>query len=162
MRPQQLWMPGDGWLTTNQLLDLQRASGYYDGRAAALPAERRKPAKRTFNTAIRAMRDATILAARARKLVKVTEPVVLVFVHFGSGRRDASSWYLIGKAVEDGLVEAGVLGSDRFDVYATAGASVAADHPLWRERIRVLMGLDTEGKAGLYVGIGTEALYGVL
>jgi len=161
VRPQSLWMPGD-WPTTNQLLDLARATGYYEGRAALLPSERRKRPARSYNQTLQKLRDATILAARARKLFTVTQRVSLAFVHFGSGRRDASSWYLSAKAIEDGLVEAKVLASDRFDVAVTAGTSVAADDRLWRDRVQVLTGIDTEGKVGMFVGIGMEALHGLL
>lgn len=147
-----LWLPGD-FPTTNKLLDLQRATGFLEGAAKEQRTRVRKHAV-TFPKVVAQIRNDTHMRARACRLQPVEGRVPLFFVHMGSGRRDPSSWYLSAKAVEDGLVDAGVLRSDRFNVLCTAGRSVAATDPVWRERIREATGVDPEGKDGMFVTLG--------
>lgn len=114
-----LWVPGD-FPGTNRLLDLQRASGYYAGVARAT----RSRAREAFGFRLEngRIREAVALHARAARLAPVSGPAVLCFGLVPTKRtHDPSAWYLAAKAAEDGLVDAGVLGSDRHDVLATAG-----------------------------------------
>lgn len=152
MTAQALWLPGE-FPTTNRLLDIQRASGFYDGHGAVTGARRRKNAL-DFNKVVSEIRQRAKLQALGARLRPVTSAVPLLFVHLGSGRRDPSSWYLSAKAVEDGLVDARVLASDRFCVTATAGRCAKASDPWWRAEIARLTGVDPEGKEGMFVCLG--------
>jgi len=154
MTGQALWLPGD-FPTTNKLLDLARASGYYQGTQVA---ERRRPRRneQDVNVTLANIRGDTKMRALGARLrpCPADVRVPLLFVHLGSGRRDPSSWYLSAKAIEDGLVDAGVLGSDRFNVAMTAGFCVKATDQRWRDEIERRCHLDTGGVSGMFVLVG--------
>jgi hypothetical protein len=139
-------------------LDLTRASGFYAGRGS-VTGERGRRNTAGVEPILARMRNDAHLSARAARLVPVTSPVTLWFVHMGESprgktRRDPSSWYLSAKAVEDGLTDAGVLPSDRFFVTATAGACKPATDPVWQDTIRHWTGESPGGRAGMFVLIG--------
>jgi hypothetical protein len=158
LKSQALWLPGD-FPTTNKLLDLTRASGFYTGKQVA-EGRRARGNERDVNLTFRQIREATNFHARGRlKPVDVAVPVL--FVHFGSGRRDPSSWYLAAKAIEDGLVDAKILRSDRFYVTATAGRCVKADDPMWRGEVERLCDVDTGGREGMLVMLGVPDGLGI-
>lgn len=142
-----LWLPGD-FPTTNKLLDVQRATGFYEGVNRVRGG---KPPKVTFGKIVKAIRDQTNMTARARRLGPLGHPVRLIFVHLGSGRRDPSSWYLAAKAIEDGLVDAGVIGSDRFGVVYTAGRSVSMLDTRWLDHVAEVTGIRPQGEGMLVV-----------
>jgi hypothetical protein len=149
---QALWLPGE-FPTTNKLLDLTRASGYYAGRRS-LTRERPRKNEAGAEVVIARIRADAHMRARAVRLVPPSAPVSLLFVHLGSGRRDPSSWYLSAKAIEDGLVDAGVLGSDRFDVVGTAGRCAKASDPVWQAEVARLCNVETGGREGMFVALG--------
>jgi hypothetical protein len=155
LKPQALWLPGD-FPTTNKLLDLTRASGFYAGNRRQTGA-RKRPNELEVNDLTAKIRGDVKLRARAARLVPVVEAAPLLFVHFGSGRRDPSSWYLSAKAVEDGLTDAGVLPSDRFSVTCTGGWCVKASDPVWQGEVSRLCGVETRGLDGMLVCVGVPS-----
>jgi len=127
LRTQALWLPGD-FLSTNAMLDLQRAAGYHAGmRHSARGLQRARAAGPAQSYAIEARRIRTYAATLARKHLEPLPAdrwVRLAFYLLGHPRYDASAWYLPAKHVEDGLADAGVIGSDRHDVHSTEGRCV--------------------------------------
>jgi len=112
-----LWIPGTFSLT-NQMLSNLRAAGYARGRAI-------RGAVDAFEQETKAIRRAAKAAVR-RSSFGVLEgvpwdEVELEFWVFGHRKHDPDAWYLLGKAVTDGLGDAGVFASDRFCIGGTAG-----------------------------------------
>lgn len=117
-----LWVPGRFSLT-NAMLDNLRAAGFYQGRSR-LGKRLRAGAWDAFAVETSAIRLATKVAA-VREFGALVSPlaprVSLDFTVFGHRKHDPDAWYLLGKAVTDGLRDAGVLASDRFGVFRTSG-----------------------------------------
>lgn len=120
-----LWLPGD-FPSTNKLLDAQRASGFYAGAGQARGLDpRERPPLTSYSHEVSRIRTWTFAHAK-RNVVRAELPRLarLKFIMLGRGRYDPSAWYLSAKAVEDGLIDARLLASDRSDVLETAGRSV--------------------------------------
>ncbi len=119
---QRLWLPGP-FPTTNALLDMQRASGVFEGKRQAM---RRggfsvtAPPKYSFAATVREIRDAAKVHALAARLAPMSRAAVW-FDWCGSSREDPDAWTLAGKAIVDGLVDAKVFGSDRRNVESVGG-----------------------------------------
>jgi hypothetical protein len=114
-----IWVPGKFSLT-NRMLSNLRAAGYAKGKAVARGWTGRRVEDR-FAAETRAIRLAVKVAARKAGVLRFHVPCILGFYVFGHRKADPSAWYLLGKAAEDGLVDAGVLGRDRFDVAEVRG-----------------------------------------
>jgi hypothetical protein len=117
----KLWLPG-AWTSTNEAIKLARAEAVYLAKTGRLPtgdnyAARAKAARE---------RAAAVCRLEMRRLARPAERLRLRFVLLGHERLDPSAWYLSAKWIEDGLVDAGLVRSDRFDVYSTAGRVVPA------------------------------------
>lgn len=117
-----LWLPG-GWLSTNELLAMQRSTGFYHGVRSATRGRRNAGGDpvHSFGHEVKRMRHTVAMEVRRRKWPQFTKPVGLVFELYGHGRYDPSAWYLAAKAAEDGLRDAGAIAGDRFGVAWTAG-----------------------------------------
>lgn len=119
-----LWIPGRFALTNTMLSNL-RAAGYAKGKGDAKGWHR--PIVDAFVEETRAIRLAAKAAFRHRcdlasVLIKAAHrPLYLGFWVFGHGRHDPDAWYLLAKAVTDGLADAGVISQDRHDVGGTRG-----------------------------------------
>lgn len=114
-----LWVPG-ALVSMNRGLSLARAAGFRQGqglRGGDLYAE-----------AARNMRTLAGLRARAARLPSVPADRVarLRFTVMGHPRWDAAAGALVAKWIEDGLVDVGVLPSDRFNVREVSVAKGAA------------------------------------
>lgn len=128
-----IWVPGD-LVATNRALSDQRAAGFFDGYREAMIRAGKWQARRTsvpgqdrYAAAAAETRDRVSLVARAARLEPVPsgERVRLRFSFQGFERWDAAGGALAAKWAEDGLVEAGVIPSDRFNV---AAIEVAVRH----------------------------------
>jgi hypothetical protein len=95
--------------TTNQAMDKLRAAGFAKGA-------RLRPMHDWYNTEAAAVRLATRAAARGLSLPADCAPYRLTFVLHGHDRFDVAGVHSVAKWAEDGLVDAGLLDSDRFDV----------------------------------------------
>ena len=137
-----LWLPGD-FHGSNKWLDLSRGSGYASGFAAAI---RERPGPSAYTAELRRVREHANMRARSLRI----PPFALARLYFtllGSGKHDPSAWYLSAKAVEDGLVDAGVIPSDRHNVYDTAGRCVRTRDEMRGalERAGVVAGVNVMG-----------------
>lgn len=117
MSIQRLWLPGK-FPSTNDLLDMKRREGAY--RAEGKRRGRNVAPPISYTGEVARIRTHAWACSRAAKLARVVLGK-LDFVLVGVGRFDPSAWYLSAKAVEDGLVDAGVLASDRYNVWGTSG-----------------------------------------
>jgi hypothetical protein len=116
-----------GWLFlsghfagTNKMLHDQRSAGTYQARRAGLV----QPVRRDYDRcAAETRRIRALVVQAAPRSGTWTERVLLGFALIGKCHHplDPSAWYLPGKAAEDGLGDAKVLGSDRFGVVGTCG-----------------------------------------
>jgi hypothetical protein len=144
-----LWVPGT-LTATNEALSLARGSGYFHGFRAAMKENGRWRDLRhggegdRYAAAARAVRERVALAARAVALDPLAPGAHarLRFAVHGHARWDVAGAYLAAKWAEDGLCDAGVLRSDRFDVVECAVVLVR-DPPV----------PGIEGTPGMYVGI---------
>lgn len=114
-----IWVPGEV-VATNRALSDQRAAGWAYGYREALvrmnrPTTPGRPRDR-YAEGMHAMRARTAIAARASGLVAPADVLRLRFAVHGHPRFDVAGAYLAVKAMEDGLVDAGVIESDRFNV----------------------------------------------
>ena len=119
MSEQYLWLPG-AFPSTNELLSRQRADGWYARDRADRPRGQRRAPAQSAAQDIRRIRDAANMHARSARL----RPVIrahLRFLLIGRSKYDPSAWTLAAKPIEDGLVDAKVLGSDRFNVWEIGG-----------------------------------------
>ena len=116
-----VWVPGVFSLT-NKMLDNLRAAEKYHGR-------RPKNWRDLFAEETAAIRLATKVAANRKRLEapQKGEVCLLAFIVFGHHKHDRDAWYLLGKAALDGLVDAHVIGSDRFEVWNTGGIVLRTD-----------------------------------
>jgi len=119
-----IWIPGD-LVTTNRALSDARAAGWFQGFREAMVRNRiwrpgGKPPEDRYAEEAQAVRRRAALQARAARLepVRPGERVKLRFAVQGYPRWDASGGMLAAKWAEDGLVDAGVIPSDRFNVAA--------------------------------------------
>lgn len=137
-----LWVPGRFSLT-NQLLAEVRAAGFYAGRHMTKGMRvRASPGSNVFTTHQQAVRLAVKAAAARGAPIATGMTWDLTFYVFCHRKHDPSAWYLLGKAAEDGLVDAGVLGSDRFQVGTTSGRVLqsAAEELHFAQRFSSLLG----------------------
>jgi hypothetical protein len=142
-----LWVPGRFRLTNDLLSDL-RGAGRYEGLADGKGWGKPRPGCDLYANHQQAVRLA--VKAAARGCGTIVGPVSLLFYLWGHGKGDPSAWYLIGKAAEDGLVDAGVLISDRFCVLDTGGAVVSVERePYWRHALN--LGPDDARGPGLWI-----------
>jgi hypothetical protein len=102
-----------GFLSTNELLRLQRSDGYVAGRSARVGS--RTPRSK-YNEYVQMVRD--LVAIKARRMMRDAKverlgasQVDMFWMLFPAW--DADAGVLSGKAVIDGLVDAGVWGNDR-------------------------------------------------
>lgn len=110
----------------NQMLSDLRAAGHYEGYGQAMVDSRqwrhRKKGRDLFAEEVQAIRLAVKASIRGT-LAKVGAPwrlnvTVMVVGHW---KHDPDAWTLLGKAAVDGLVDAGVVASDRRSVGIVAG-----------------------------------------
>jgi hypothetical protein len=115
-----LWVPGT-FRGTNGLLDDLRAAGRFEGfaKAKGWPIRGGHDAFAEHQAAVRLAVKAAAMRAFAQGCAAWT--VDLAFWLFGHGRHDPDAWYLLGKAAVDGLADAGIIDSDRFNVRNTRG-----------------------------------------
>jgi hypothetical protein len=139
---QRLWLPGP-FPTTNDLLDMQRAAGVYEGKRQAMRNggfSVTAPPAFSFAAKTREIRNDANMQARAARLKPMSRAAVWVD-WCGSGREDPDAWTLAAKAILDGLVDAKVFGSDRRNVESVGGRCAGS-----AEEIReVLMGAVSAG-----------------
>lgn len=122
-RVQRLWCPGQ-WYTVNAALDAARASGYWAGQRTAKGWRGGAPPV-TLASEAKRCRQYVAALARAANLARVDRPVLALVAYRGvTGRQDADAWTWAGKVAIDGLVDAGVLESDRRDLWGVAGRCV--------------------------------------
>lgn len=121
---QHLWL-GLEMPDTNKLLKLQRASGHYQARRAEMKyrgARRLPRASVSFETIVAQIRRFTCARALESRLRPMMRPVTVFAVLWtATGKQDPDAWYLPTKAAVDGLVDAKVFLSDRFDVANGSG-----------------------------------------
>jgi hypothetical protein len=119
-----VWISGTFRLT-NGLIDDLRAAGKFEGYAKAKgwPIRGGHDAYAEHQQAVRlAAKAAAVKQLPAGPLVfSGAGKVDLSFFVFGHHHHDPDAWSLLGKAATDGLTDAEVLASDRFDVWTTAG-----------------------------------------
>jgi hypothetical protein len=115
-----------GWLFleghfagTNKMLAWQRSAGTYQERRKELTQWRGSYDRYAGEV----HRIRALVAKSAPRTGTWTERVLLGFALIGESHHplDPSAWYLPGKAAEDGLQDAALLGSDRFGVLGTCG-----------------------------------------
>lgn len=126
VQTQRLWLPADV-PSNNILLQAQRAEGFSAGiRYYERTHNRRKsPAFRPYSKAIASLRAHAAAQARANLIPCPAEHWVrLAFFLLGHHRFDPDAWYLAGKAITDGLQDAGIIGRDGADVHSTEGRCV--------------------------------------
>lgn len=130
-----LWVPGE-LVATNRALDDQRAAGFYAGlregmiRAGKWRADAQQSGQDRYAAAAHQVRRRVAFQARAGH-VQPVDPAARVALRFtaqGYPRWDASGAMLVAKWGEDGLVDAGVLASDRHNVASVTVTVV--QHPL--------------------------------
>jgi hypothetical protein len=115
-----LWVQGTFRLT-NGLLDDLRSAGKFEGfaKAKGWPVRGGHDAYAGHQQAVRlAVKAASHAIAASGIGLGVVD---LAFWVFGHGRHDPDAWYLLAKAATDGLVDAGAVDSDRFNVRTTRG-----------------------------------------
>lgn len=136
VKTQRLWLPGD-FPSNNDLLEAARAEGFNAGlrHYERARARRQSSILRPHARAIASIRGHAAAHAR-RELVPVPAEVWvrLAFHLIGHPRYDSDAWYLAGKAVADGLQDAGIIGRDGADVHSTEGRCVRS-----REEARALL-----------------------
>lgn len=127
----RVWIPGRFSLT-NKMLSNLRASEKFHGK-------RPRGWVDAFAQETMAIRMAAKVAAcrvdmsETAELPEVGYVCALEFGVFGHRRHDPDAWYLLGKAVTDGLADAGVIEQDRSDVWETGGRVLqsAAEECWW-------------------------------
>lgn len=118
-----MWVPGE-LLPTNAALHQMRAAGFHAGAGRYRPRLSQTLALRNasdhYAGAARTVRRRVADAARLRGWGEVPQDarVRLRFSVHGYPRWDAAGAMLPAKWAEDGLVDAGVLRSDRYDTVA--------------------------------------------
>jgi hypothetical protein len=136
MSAQRLWLPGV-FLPSNALADMLRADGVYQERGRRELGGRyfSKPAARSYAAEVKRYRTHAAnmaLASRLRGWCTTRAALYFVLVHVGhvgqvsrgrapSARFDADAWYMAAKPIVDGLCDARVLASDRFQLDETGG-----------------------------------------
>lgn len=105
---------------TNQMISDLRAAGHYEGEARARRL-RKKPGYDLFAAETQAIRLAVKGAARVAGIGQASGVQNVVVWVFGHRRHDPDAWLLLAKAAVDGLVDARVMVSDRFNVGMLAG-----------------------------------------
>lgn len=125
MSSARLWVPGR-FLPTNELLSMMRAEGFYEGRGSMMPAKSRKPPGHSFALTEKGYREAAWAMALAEGLPRpfASRRVDAFFVlayRRPTKPRDADAWTLAGKAILDGLADAGVVVSDGRGVRRVGG-----------------------------------------
>jgi hypothetical protein len=108
---------------TNEMLKKARAAGVYLQKRVQMPEHiRAMPLPVNYDRYAAEVRRIRGLAADAvLKRRRSCDRVWLGFAMIGHRKMDPAAWYLPAKAIEDGLTDAGFLGSDRFDVLGTMG-----------------------------------------
>lgn len=109
-----LWVPGRFSLT-NRMLSNLRAAGSYRGRKPSGWVD-------LFAEETAAIRLASKVAARGITGFGLVSVFVTVLGHW---KHDPDGWLLLGKAAVDGLVDAGLMISDRRDLYSLGGRVTA-------------------------------------
>lgn len=123
---QRLWLPGD-FPSNNALLELARTEGFNAGlrHYERARGKRQSASLRPHARAIAAIRAHAAAHARRYLTPIPAERWVRVAFHLiGHPRYDADAWYLAGKAIADGLQDAGIFGRDGADVHSTEGRCV--------------------------------------
>lgn len=128
-----IWVPGEV-VPTNKALSDQRAAGWAHGYREAMvrmraPATRWEPIRDRYAEGVRDMRLRTAAIARASGLRPPADHLRLRFAVHGHPRFDVAGAYLAIKAMEDGLVDAGIIVSDRFNVGESRVVVVRAPGP---------------------------------
>lgn len=103
---------------TNQMLSDLRAAGVYVGKRRKL-----LPGFDRFAVETRTIRMLTKVAARKLEVadVPLASRLHVGVVVVGHERHDPDGWLLLGKAAVDGLRDAGVIASDRFQIGLVSG-----------------------------------------
>jgi hypothetical protein len=120
-----LWIPGE-LVPTNRALSDMRAAGWFEGYAQAMIRTGKwrnaRPGEDRYAEEAAATRRRAAFQARAAGLAHLGagDRVRLRFSVQGHPRWDASGAMLAAKWCEDGLVEAGVIPSDRHNVAEVA------------------------------------------
>lgn len=113
---QRLWVEGI-YPSTNRALDLRGGEAVYLARSGG-----RAPRGESFSLWARTVRHAVAVQARA-SLDPVAEgwrAVIWIYL-LEHCRMDADGWTIAGKWIVDGLADAGIVRSDRKDVYSVGG-----------------------------------------
>jgi hypothetical protein len=154
-----LWIPGRFSLTNKMLSNLRAAgaAGEAYRRALNRHAAAHRP-KDLFAEETQAIRLAVKGAARVAKAEPVVGLVSIEVYVFGHHKHDPDAWLLLAKAATDGLVDAGVIGSDRFQVWTVTGRVAQTEDEeralVTRAVARGLVIKGTEGE-GFLLGIET-------
>jgi hypothetical protein len=128
----RVWIPGRFSLTNKMLSNLRASEkfrgkkprGWVDGFAQETAAIRMAAKRAILNREPTSQEWGAVLR---------TEVCALEFGVFGHRRHDPDAWYLLGKAVVDGFVDAGVISPDRASVWETGGRVLqsAAEECWW-------------------------------
>lgn len=118
MRPQAVWVPGRFSLT-NKMLDNLRAAGVYAGRSRS--GRPRGSDWDHFATETAAIRLAVKQRVRSFQTIAPQHMCVVNVDVLGHGKHDPDAWYLLAKAAVDGLCDAGVILSDRRQIWSVLG-----------------------------------------
>jgi hypothetical protein len=143
-------------LTNGMLSDL-RAAGHYKGKSAALGLVERKGYD-AFDTECADIRNAVGLHFRRYVRERSGGRVDIRYVIVGHGKCDPDAWLLAGKAATDGMVDAGFLASDRFEVGWVSGKvfragddkawlPLVAQSPIWKGIVIIVEEMGGDGHA---------------
>jgi len=137
---------------TNQLLSDLRAAGVYVGKRRKL-----RPGFDAFSVGTRTIRMLTKVAARDLDMsdVRLDERLHVAVVVVGHERHDPDAWVLLGKAAIDGLRDAKVIASDRFQIGAVLGMVLQTKGQ--HSRLDAAMGCACPAGAGFVVALSTSA-----
>jgi hypothetical protein len=155
---------------TNQMLSDLRAAGHYEGEATLMRRQgkwkgKKKPGYDLFSAETQAIRLAVKAHAKGIDMFQGVLPVDVALWVVGHRKFDPDAWYLLGKATVDGLVDAGVLGSDRFGVGVVSGRVIQTEaEERWiRDYLDEVMGdSETEANPGPPRTVGRSGVYVLL
>lgn len=119
------WIPGKFRLTNGMLSDLRAAGFAHAGRYAGGPV---RPCDR-FNRETHQIRETAALVTKAAARERRRVPVNIRVAVFGHHKHDPDAWYLLAKAIIDGMVASRFLASDRREVGWVSGRVLQCPSP---------------------------------